>query len=699
MALKAWFDRNRRRILVDMHIPDWDPAFLSELSPERYVEMMVAGGANAVMVYANSHVGLCYWPTRTGQLHRGLKGMDFFGRVLELCRQRDIAFVAYYSLIYNNWAYINHPGWRIVPREVPVSGRYGLCCPNSPGYRDFALAQIEELFSTYACDGVFFDMTFWPAVCYCPHCVARYRQEKGSEPPYRLDWSSPRWIAFQGWRRECIDEFAQIMTEQVRHVRPEMSVTHQFSTVLHGWRYGVPFSLAEHCDYLSGDFYGPAIQQSIVCKAFYSLSKKRAFEFHTSRCVDLRDHVTLKSRNRLRTQAFLAPAHNAAFMFIDAIDPVGTLQEPVYGLLGSVFEEVAPYEPLRGAELCADVGVYFSEESKFDPDGDSAAPPDQQNMPHWQALQGACKALQEAHLPFGIVTKKNLHDLDGYQVLILPDVLLMDQEEARAVRGFVNRGGSLYASGRSLSRLKSGEWPADFLLADLLGASRMEERNERLSFFSPANETCRQWFDPQEHLIHSGPVQRVAAAGAQVWATLTLPCTDPLSGDIFGNSFASIHSNPPGSVGTEPALLMNAYGAGKICYAAGALEASEHEINKHVLARIIRHLLSGPTWFEADAHPCVEVVVLIQDENRRIGPSQPLRRGRLLISLLNYQEQAPNVPVDGTYRVRVPAGQEPRRLLSLPGKEEVRFRRSREGFAEFEVKGLELFAQFLLEFG
>ncbi len=45
MPGSAWFATSWRRILVDMHIPDWDDEFLSKLDPERYVDTMAADGA------------------------------------------------------------------------------------------------------------------------------------------------------------------------------------------------------------------------------------------------------------------------------------------------------------------------------------------------------------------------------------------------------------------------------------------------------------------------------------------------------------------------------------------------------------------------------------------------------------------------------------------------------------------------------
>ncbi|MGB9683288.1 MAG: alpha-L-fucosidase, partial [bacterium] len=165
-----WFSRDYRRNLVDMHIEDWDERFLSQFDSKRYVELLKIAKVTTAMIYANSHVGYCYWPTKTGYMHRGIKGKDILGEMIDLCHKEGINVVIYYSLIFNNWAYEKEPSWRIVLADGKASrvwtGRYGVCCPNS-GYREFVLSQIEELCRNYNFEGIFFDMTFWPAVCYC----------------------------------------------------------------------------------------------------------------------------------------------------------------------------------------------------------------------------------------------------------------------------------------------------------------------------------------------------------------------------------------------------------------------------------------------------------------------------------------------------------------------------------------------------
>jgi len=662
---KGWYKNHWRRILVDMHIPDWDSEFLSMLDAEKYVDMMEAAGATGAMVYANSHVGLCMYPTKVGRMHNGLKGRDFFGRVTELCHKRGIAVVAYYSLIFNNVAYIEHPDWRIVFHKwLPqggehAPGRYGTCCPNSP-YRDFAIAQTEEICTTYDPEGIFFDMTFWPNPCYCSHCQNRYKKECGQEIPRLINWNDGKWVRFQRARERWIDEFASVMTQKVHDVNPSMTVTHQFATIMGGWQQAVPFSIAEHSDYLSGDFYGESIQQSVVCKAFQNLSAKKPFEFHTSRCLDLTDHVTMKSTARMKTQAFMAPAHGSAFMFIDAIDPRGTLNPGTYERIRSIFDAMASYEKQLGGTLCADVAVYFSHESKFNPACNNTPIEklmEQDNrMPHAEALTGACRSLQEAHIPFTVIAKKNLDELARYQVLVLPDVLVMDDTEAYAVRKFVKAGGGLYASFRTATGRPDGNPPDGCMLGDVLGVSLQKEEYAALTFLTPTDKRLGDWISPQDHMIHPRGQATIKDCSGEILAVRSCPYTDPCKGDVFGKTFSSIHSNPPKPGGTEPAILFNTFGKGRVIYAAGALEAVDYDVNRRVFANLIKMLLQRPTWFAADdLHHSIEITLF----------NQP-RRKRMLASLVQTNPELTGVPMAVKFCVRVPEGFSAGRLKMLP---------------------------------
>ncbi len=52
-----WYKRCYARLLIDNHITEHDPSFMSRFDPERYVAMVQRGGIEASMVYATCHNG------------------------------------------------------------------------------------------------------------------------------------------------------------------------------------------------------------------------------------------------------------------------------------------------------------------------------------------------------------------------------------------------------------------------------------------------------------------------------------------------------------------------------------------------------------------------------------------------------------------------------------------------------------------
>ena len=42
---EPWYAQAWRRAVIDMHIPDWDPAFLAQFDPKQYAKMLVRSRA------------------------------------------------------------------------------------------------------------------------------------------------------------------------------------------------------------------------------------------------------------------------------------------------------------------------------------------------------------------------------------------------------------------------------------------------------------------------------------------------------------------------------------------------------------------------------------------------------------------------------------------------------------------------------
>lgn len=682
-----WYKNVYRRNCIDMHITDDDPSFMARFDAENYVEMLARAQAQSAVLYAHSHVGLCYYPTQIGPMHKGLKGRDIFGEVVDLCRRRDIAVVGYFSLIYDTWAYRNHADWRIIGANgmgVADESRYGVCCPNSP-YRDRTAAMLSELCANYDLEGIRLDMTFWPAVCYCPHCQKRFADEVGGDLPRVIDWEDPRWVAFARKREEWLVDFAALQTRTIKSVNPHLSVEHQASTYPHPWRFGVTTKLARQNDFLQGDFYGDALQGTFVRKLLYNLTPNRPGCFETSIGVDLRNYTALKSEPLLRAKAYAALADMSAFLFIDSIDPAGTLNPVVYERMGRIFAETKAYEPYVGGDLCQDVAVYFSTISKCDFADNGKAVDDPRlsaTSPHIDAAVSVCKTLIDNHIPFGVITRENLGALARHAIIVLPNVLMIEEDEAAALRDYVRAGGHLYASKYTSLITADGRRHKDLRLADVFGVTYEGETKEQFTYIAPA-EGQEALFGAYTRLhppgLNGAQIMVKARPGAKVLGTLALPYTDPAD----PARFASIHNNPPGVYTDRPAIVFNEFGAGRAIYVTGDLENADP--HRDVFLNLIR-LLAEPFSFAADAPKSVEVTLFHQPEQRRF-----------IVNLINFQKELPNIPVDGIkVRVRLDS-RTPRQLLLLPEEKSMPYA-VENGYLAFTAPRLETFAMFALDY-
>jgi len=677
-----WYQQKYRRNLVDMHIEDWNPEFLSQFDPEEYVENLKRANINAPMLYLQSHVGLCYWPTQSGKMHSAFAGRpDSMRRVEQLCHQNGMSVIAYYSLIYNNWAHQHHPEWRIVDsngRDTRAGGgRYGQCCPNNPEYRAFIQQQIGEFCSYFEFEGIFYDMLFWTKACACPACRARWQKEVGGPLPEKVDWQDDRWRLFQQKRCQWMGEFALWIDEVTRRYKPGVSIEHQYSTMLHDWQMGVNENIALASTYSGGDLYGGLEQQSFACKLYYGCTQNQPFEYMTSRAYpSLAEHTTTKSQDMLRQSVLLTYAHHGASLIIDAIDPVGTMDQTVYERVGEVFREAQQFEKvLRTGEAVMDVALYYDMNGKYDPEQPPAPFADvgggHEPTPMLQAGLGAARSLRAHHIPYGVVNNLYFERFQKAKVLALCDDPSFEDSKVDAVLQYVKNGGSLYLSGHCHPRL----------LQQLFGLAYTGRTEETVTYLSPtpAGQSYMQGQYTAKHplvLFESQPVVTGTPKGT-VLATLTLPYTVPNTGvgsqtpffdrvdmadpDQRRGRFASIHSNPPGIYTDRPAMVMTQYGRGRALWSAACIERPDREQHSEVFARLMAMLADYQFAFTVDAPEYVEGILFDSPEEKT-----------RVMSLVNLFP-AFHVPPAGEMTVSLPCTTPPKAVCSVATSEPLPF--------------------------
>lgn len=706
-VIQPWNKASFRHVLVDMHIPDWDPEFLKQYQPEQIVDSVTNAGGGAAMVYFQSHVGLCYWPTKSGQQHAAFLGRDPVAEIVDLYHARDVPVCAYYSVNFNNWAYLEHPDWRLVPAAKSAFGggvlpaaRYGQCCLNNPGYRDFVRTQSAEIVEGYDIDAMFFDMMWWQSICICNHCKARYQDEANADIPAVIDWHSPDWCKFQAARERWLSEFAMELRDGVHKLRPNAVVYHNFALALSNWTKGVSFNSAAAHDFLGGDFYGGRDEQLVISRLMLNLSESKPVEFMTTIAANLAEHEGLKRMDELEIQALAATACASSFLMIAPINPDGTPHPEIFQRIKDVYNSTKMYEPYLGGEAVEDIAIYYSSESKmnFAENGRSlndAPSTNPTHYPHFEAVRGACKKLQSAHLPFGIITRKQLSSLSQYKVLILPNVLRMDEEEVTAVRNYVRNGGKVYASRLTSLTETHGILHKDFMLSDIFGCNFSQVEDGRLVYIRPCSAALEATIAPQSYVSHwqsaeeiMGAVRLRPDATGKVLAKLSLPYGYPHGGAVEDHHWASIHSSPPWEDTDIPAIVETHHGDGSVIYSAADIETAASEQGGAVFVDIIKSLLGDAPSFEADTHPAIWMTAFDQEGSKR-----------MIVSFLNFQEELPVIPVSKVpFILRAPNGRHFKKLLALPDEKEMPFNITSDGSLVASVHDLAMFQLLAAEY-
>ncbi|MDR1420435.1 MAG: alpha-L-fucosidase [Treponema sp.] len=682
-----WIEGNYRRIFMDMHLDDWNDEFLSRLDPPGLVDMMKDAGVQQLVVKCRSHTGLAYFPTKTGRMHRGLHGRDYVGEMTELCHKNGIAVMAYFSQVFDNWAYENHPDWRSINGEGKTSreyedyysitmfrrGRYGIVCPNNEDYRSYVRDCLTELAENYRFESIFLDMPFWPEPCFCPSCRRKYHDATGRELPRIVDWSDPEMRRWQALREEWMAEFAALNTSHVKKVRPEVTIEHNMAVATAPWQFGSTDLVAEQCDYVGGDLYGGYLEQTFICKYYRNLSKALPFVYITSRCdPDLSYHTTTKSEEELLLHTITALVHDGAFSICDGMNPSGTMCESIYrGTIKNVFAKSAPYEKHVGGHMHANVAIWFSSRSKYDlgENGNSVCPDTYQSRQKQEYLQnplGMTRILREENIPFTVIPSGKLAAVEE-DLLVIPGVVNVRDEEMKAIEDFLGRGGNLYISGH-LGHPR---------LLELLEAEYEGRTGHNVTYMRPTEAGRRFFadFDDVSPMAVQGRMELLAMRGNyELLATITLPYT--MTGK---KEFSAIHSNPPGIHTDRPAAILKNSGGGKIFWTAAPIEGSRPYLSRKAAGRIVREL-SGELKFSSNAPSFVEIL-------------NWTRNGTIYFAAINQQEASPLAIMTG---IEITVPYRARRALMAEGGEELPVRKAEKG-SVISLPPLEIFHIFRVE--
>lgn len=450
----------KRQVHLDFHTNGTLPVGKT-FSKEQFQNALKVGHVNSITVFSKCHHGWSYHPTEANEMHPELD-FDLLGAQLEACKEIDVNAPVYISAGFDEKEYVRRPEWRWHPspdekecEEYNNEVHFHVLCFNT-GYLDFLCGHIEEVMQKYNPCGIFLDIIA-PRVCYCDKCVADMKA-LGMDIENEADR--------QKFAVMTLNKYIEATNAAVRKYSDTATIFHNSGHIPKG-DYGF-IEANTHLELESLPTGGWGYDHFPLSAAYVRSLKNTDFlgmtgKFHHS----WGEFGGFKHPNALIYETSLSIANGAGCSIGDQMHPLGEMNMATYGLIGKAYSLVEEKEPwLEGAVNVADIAVLSAESLTGDRDEKSDL--------------GANRMLLENNCLYNFVD--GTMDFSSYKLLVLPDVSILSDEIIEKIKCYVNNGGKVIASGKSI--VKNGEFILD------VGAKYKGENKYNPTYFIPCFDTA-----------------------------------------------------------------------------------------------------------------------------------------------------------------------------------------------------------------
>lgn len=433
-------------------------------------------------VIVNAGGIVAYYPSKFPLQHRAqfLNGRDLFGELTEAAHHDGLAVMA--RMDSSRTAedfYRAHPDWfaRTADGQPYRAADQYTTCVNSAYYDEYLPEVLREIVQRSKPEG--FTDNSWAgmgraSICYCDNCQRKFRAKTGQAIPRRANWDDAayrQWILWNYARRTELWEFNNRVTQAAGGPDCIWSGMNSGSVTAEASSFRDLKELCRRAYIVMLD------HQARTDATGFQQNGDTGKRVHSLLGWDKLAPESMAMYQNGRTNFRLAskPAAEARMWMIagiaGGIEPwwhhVGAYQEDprAYLTAGPVMQwHKANQAYLTDRQPVASVGLVWSQRNTDFYGRDNAA--DLVDAPY----DGFAQALIRARIPYLPIHADDLdRNAAGLSVLILPNLGGLSDNQCAAIRRFVERGGSLIATGESTLYDEWGDPRADFALADLLG--------------------------------------------------------------------------------------------------------------------------------------------------------------------------------------------------------------------------------------
>lgn len=416
-------------IFYDVHTMPACPDVGAGFDAEAFADRINACGVDYIVFHARCNLGMAYYNTKVGIRHYSLT-YDLFGALAEACQARGIAITAYVNvglsheeaLLHRDWCVVSPEGY--VYRPDRLDHFFRLMCYNTP-YADHLLEMIREIVTGYPVSGLFLDC-FHQSPCVGVECVREMKT-------LGMDFSDPRQLAEFAHMSQL--RMARRITETARAIKSDLLI--YFNGVAPEDQQDIGTYLEYECLPTGGWGYDALPAWGRYLRTLGKPVLNMTGRFHKS----WGDFGGIRTEASLEYDVLHGLALGMRPTIGDHFHPRGDINHAVFDLIERIYRRCQKLEPwLDGARPLSEIGVVAPQPGFFYTD--AAAFGRSQN-----SVKGAARMLAELRAQFDVLSP--YRSWDGYQVLVLPDEVLLDEECTEKARRHLDTGGRILSSGWS----------------------------------------------------------------------------------------------------------------------------------------------------------------------------------------------------------------------------------------------------------
>jgi len=413
-------------------------------------------GGNTIV----SNIGgiVAFYPTDLQYHYRNpyLRG-DFVGDMMEASRSEGMAYLGRFDLAKGMKPVFDaHPEWFSLTRDGKpreYNGTYQ-ACPNGQWSQTYSIEILREALTRYKPDGVFFNGFYFPTTnwysaedqgnCTCDNCRRAFRAMYGRDLPKVDNATDPAWTDYQAFQRRTLSD---LLTKVDASTAPLLL--------------GAPImgrSVVGRGELQRGVHRAPPewpFQGGEQSRAYMAANPGKPWSTTSNAFIDFpwRQVTETAAYHELRLAQVMGVGGHLDLYLMGTLADIDDRSwlPPVSNLFKWRTANEAAY---RGMAPSARIGLYDSAATKQFTGANEFFGAFDTPFREYQmgAGRGSYAMLVAARLPFQLVSDARVADgttrlSERFDVLYLPNTMVLSPAEAAAIDAFVANGGLLIATG------------------------------------------------------------------------------------------------------------------------------------------------------------------------------------------------------------------------------------------------------------